>query len=65
MAECADSHSADAFWVIVPYTARIMETYDSDTGMWIKSPVISHDDTITDMSETDDLILKAYVMVLG
>ena len=38
-----------------------MEGYDNQSGMWMKPPVISHDDTVTDRSEIDDSIYKAYV----
>ena len=46
---------------IIPYIQRIMEGYDSQSGMWMKPPVISHDDTVTDRSEIDDSIYKVYV----
>ena len=55
------AHRADEFWAIIPYTQRIMEGYDNQSGMWMKPPVISHDDTVTDRSEIDDSIYKAYV----
>ena len=55
------AHRADEFWAIIPYTQRIMEGYDNQSGMRMKPPVISHDDTVTDRSKIDDSIYKAYV----